>query len=298
MGPSFNTISVTSSPAPGNDTSLPDLDLFRYLVCVVDSERDPDMSGFAVRLSGTLLSQFPKKEGILTGPLFTCTAFLINICLCTSSHTRFFMIFTPSLAAVIAWSGEEVSEFVSSILITTFSLLLCTFLSLLRKSLSVADAHFAIIITISPLALYIVYAAIRDILGKPTRLFRSNGGLMESKRVIRLFSLFLLLSWVGLEILLYAGGEDVFAGKGCDLTWWQFMKYRTVLSANGAKATRPLWISLVLMPLPFVVYFLRHLGDIWREYQRREEVARKWGKGVDWFRQMVWFWPRWTQATW
>ena len=74
MGPSFNAMTVTSSPAPGNDTDLPDLDLFRYLVCVVDSERDPDMSGFAVRLSGTSL-QSEQHETCIHAQFFRLVSF-------------------------------------------------------------------------------------------------------------------------------------------------------------------------------------------------------------------------------
>ena len=83
MDPSFITMIVTPSPAPGKDTGLPDSPLHRYLVCVVDSKRDPDMSGFAVRLSGMPFSQYQKKEEI--HPFSLVTAFLINICLCRSS---------------------------------------------------------------------------------------------------------------------------------------------------------------------------------------------------------------------
>uniref|UniRef100_A0A0W0F2K9 Uncharacterized protein n=1 Tax=Moniliophthora roreri TaxID=221103 RepID=A0A0W0F2K9_MONRR len=101
-------------------------DVIGYFVCVVRSDRDPDMQGYAVRLS----------------------AFVANVC----------------IAILITWSEEEVRSSVSLVLLQTYTILLATAVSLIHHNLSIADAHFTLTITISPLGVYFVYSLYRDVI--------------------------------------------------------------------------------------------------------------------------------------
>ncbi|GAW02126.1 hypothetical protein LENED_003760 [Lentinula edodes] len=107
-----------------NSTDPAVLDVESYALCVFSAEgQNPDMQGYAVRLSN----------------------FIVNVC----------------LALLIRYSEESVSESVSALLLQVYTLMLCAFISLIRKQLSVADAHFALTSTVSPLAVYLLYAWIQ-----------------------------------------------------------------------------------------------------------------------------------------
>ncbi|KAK0194055.1 hypothetical protein F5146DRAFT_1134832 [Armillaria mellea] len=83
-----------------------------YWDCIAQSDRDPDIQGCAVRLS----------------------TYVANLC----------------LAILMTWSHENLNSSVHVILMQAFTIFIATFISLSRKMLSIADAHFVFSITVSP----------------------------------------------------------------------------------------------------------------------------------------------------
>ncbi|PBK64054.1 hypothetical protein ARMSODRAFT_893519 [Armillaria solidipes] len=139
-----------------------------YIECIARSSRDPDMQGYAVRLSSAL----------------------------------------PAI--LIKWSHDDVTESVRVVLVQVYSILLVTFFSMCRRNLSMADAHFALSITVSPLSLYFLYSTLRVCLGKRNTLYER---LSRSKIIIGVLSTIMLILWIVLDLLIYFA--DVFEGEVC-----------------------------------------------------------------------------------
>ncbi len=192
----------------------------------------------------------------------------------------------------MTWSREDVEESVYVIFMQVYTVLLATFISLARRRLSIADAHFCLSMTISPLSIYFVYSTARWLMNKRSSLYMRLG---KSHKLITTLTCLMVIQWVILEIIIYGAPDFVFEGQRCTsatLVGWLF--YRII------KTTLSLDYSLFFFPVfPFfyIVYTLRHIFDIAREHKRHQKKVKKWR----FFRfvQVPWTFVRsWTLSNW
>ncbi|KAJ3714292.1 hypothetical protein C8R42DRAFT_748601 [Lentinula raphanica] len=199
---------MSNSSTSTNSTANPAvLGIEAYALCVyLEEGQNPDMQGYAVRLSN----------------------FIVNVC----------------LALLIRYSEEDIAESVTVLLLQIYTLLACAFISLIRKQLSVADAHFALTSTVSPLALYLLYASVRTLFRKSSYLFRRLG---DHCRTYLVLSLLMLPMWIVMNVLIYFA--DVFSGEACPpITLDAWFLFET----EAMKATRWKWFGwLQWAPLSF-----------------------------------------------
>ncbi|KAJ3966617.1 hypothetical protein EV361DRAFT_555741 [Lentinula raphanica] len=233
---------MSNSSTSTNSTANPAvLGIEAYALCVyLEEGQNPDMQGYAVRLSN----------------------FIVNVC----------------LALLIRYSEEDIAESVTVLLLQIYTLLACAFISLIRKQLSVADAHFALTSTVSPLALYLLYASLRTLFHKSSYLFRRLG---DHCRTYLVLSLLMLPIWIVMNVLIYFA--DVFSGDACPrITFdaWFLFETEAVITSFIFASVFTGFIILV-----WVVYFLRHFGDIRSEYRRHKMKATRW----KWFGWLQWF---------
>ncbi|KAK0220688.1 hypothetical protein IW262DRAFT_1386260 [Armillaria fumosa] len=226
-----------------NSTMTPQLaEAAAYLSCVARSNRDPDMQGYAVRL-------------------FT---FIANV----------------MLAILVKWSHDEVTESVGVVLLQVYSILLVTFIGMSRGNLSMADAHFALSITVSPLSIYFLYSTLRVCLKKRNTLYERLG---KSKIMVGALTTPMLVLWIILDLLIYFA--NVFEGETCaSPTFIGWFFYRSV---TAAKALEIMIYFLPMLPLFYIIYALRHFSDIRNEYRRHMKKVIPW-HSFRWI-QAMWF---------
>ena len=110
---------------------------------------------------------------------------------------------------------------IQSLLVQFYPILLSTLLSINRNQLSRLDAYFALLISSSPLTLYLVVASICDLFGIHTGLYKR---IKFHRPVIRISGALVLPIWTGLSmvIVMSAGAfEGQFCGDGTFLHWLQ-----------------------------------------------------------------------------
>ncbi|KAL0566762.1 hypothetical protein V5O48_015244 [Marasmius crinis-equi] len=207
-----------------------DAELNAYILCVAQSQRSPDMQGYAVRLS----------------------TFIANVC----------------IAILIVWSEKPVEESVGVMMLQVYSILLSTIISMARNKdgLSVADVHFALPLTMSPLSLYFVYSTYRFIRKRPSYLYDR----IRSTRIITsILSIVMVLWWVAIDILIY------FKDSECKVTFWGWVMYKLIEAGWTLFFAMPL---IVLLPVFWAVYLIRHFRDIRGEYRRHMSKTRVGGR--------------------
>ncbi|KAJ3714289.1 hypothetical protein C8R42DRAFT_256696 [Lentinula raphanica] len=215
--------------------------LLAYEECVFQEEGlNADMQGYAVRLS----------------------YFLVNVC----------------LALLIRYSDKDVAEPVNALLLQIYTLLCCTFISFTRKQLSVADAYFSLTLTISPLALYLVYASLRKVLRKSSYLFRRLGDHYKTSLTL---SVLMLPLWIIIHVLIYF--DKVFSHTCPHITFRSWFIFEAEKVEIAFIATNFFTGFIVFV---WFVYFLRHFTDIRNEYRRHKMKAPhdwKWFGWLRWF---------------
>ncbi|KAK0446170.1 hypothetical protein EV421DRAFT_2034051 [Armillaria borealis] len=219
------------SYSPRSDAEFDELTA--YWDCIAQSGRDPDVQGYAVRLS----------------------TYIANVC----------------LAILMTWSHENLNSSVYVILMQAYTIFIATFISLLRRKLSIADAHFVFSITVSPLSLYLIYSTFRLMMRKSTTLYQRLG---ESKRWTAIWSTLMLVIWIVLECIIIYAADYVFKGERCTIATfkgWLFYRYL----AGVVIFEFPLFIVPVLLFM-YLLYSLRHCKDIYREYKRHQGKVVKW----------------------
>ncbi|KAK0497606.1 hypothetical protein EDD18DRAFT_160269 [Armillaria luteobubalina] len=226
-----------------NSTMTPQLaEAAAYLSCVARSDRDPDMQGYAVRLS----------------------TFIANV----------------MLAILVKWSHDEVTESVGVVLLQVYSILLVTFIGMSRGNLSMADAHFALSITVSPLSIYFLHSTLRVCLNKRNTLYER---LRKSKIMVGALTTLMLALWIILDLLIYFA--NVFEGETCaSPTFIGWFFYRSVTAAKALEITI---YFLPMLPLFYLIYALRHFSDIRNEYRRHMKKVIPW-HSFRWV-QTMWF---------
>ena len=167
------------------------------------------------------------------------------------------------------------------VFVQVFTILLATFITMRNKSLSLSDSHFALVLTISPLAVYFVYVSLRYLLvrRRPGRLYLRLG---RGYRHIVLAASFIMLGlWIALQLLIYFARESVFDVE--DVTFhcstptvksWLFYRFiEALIYINWS------YILVLIVPIIFLVYVLRHFVDIWIETRRRWARVKWWKHG-------------------
>ncbi|PBK91950.1 hypothetical protein ARMGADRAFT_993961 [Armillaria gallica] len=176
-----------------------------YLSCVARSNRDPDMQGYAVRLS----------------------TFIANV----------------MLAILVKWSHDEVTESVGVVLLQVYSILLVTFIGMSRGNLSMADAHFALSITVSPLSIYFLYSTLRVCLKKRNTLYERLG---KSKIMVGALTTLMLVLWIVLDLLIYFA--NVFEGETCAsptfIGWFFYRHMKKVIPWHSFRWVQRTWFAL------------------------------------------------------
>ncbi|KAG7096107.1 hypothetical protein E1B28_006783 [Marasmius oreades] len=195
----------------------------QYFLCLAKSPRSSDMQGYAVRLS----------------------AFVANIC----------------IAILIAWSKEDVvKESVNVVMLQNFVIMISSAIAMGRKDILVADAHFALALTMSPLSIYFVYSTFRFFRRRPNHLYDRLG---SAKFITAAMSMILLICWVIFDLLIYF--SNVYKSEDCKVTLigWTFNKaFSFILKLTLSS------VPIALIPLFWIVYFIRHFKDIREEYRR------------------------------
>ncbi|KAJ8094256.1 hypothetical protein PM082_006795 [Marasmius tenuissimus] len=213
-----------------------------YLRCMATNDRSSDIQGFAVRLA----------------------ALVSHIC----------------IAILIAWSDpSSVKSAVDVLLLQNFTILVCSVITLIvgggtRISLSQADAHFVLVLTITPVSLYLIYSSIfRFLLKRPNRLFKS---LEPAARYITCVSaITMLIWWVVYTIVLYS--STIFEKcRPSPRGWLTYKKFTTLDNLSVVI------YFVLLIPFMWIVYFIRHFTDIREEYKRhvwKEKDIPTWTQG-------------------
>ncbi|KAK0189063.1 hypothetical protein F5146DRAFT_694635 [Armillaria mellea] len=204
-----------------------------YWDCIAQSDRNPDIQGYAVRLS----------------------TYVANVC----------------LAILMTWSHENLKTSVYVILMQAYTIFIATFISLWRKKLSIADAHFVFSITVSPLSLYLVYSTFRLMMRKSTTLYQRLG---ESRRWTAIWSTLMLVIWIILEFIIYAAPDYVFEGERCTTTTLEGWLFYRIITGVVIFEFASFFIPVLLFM--YLLYSIRHCKDIYREYKRHQSKVVKW----------------------
>ncbi|KAF8906454.1 hypothetical protein CPB85DRAFT_878007 [Mucidula mucida] len=212
-------------------------EVLAYFDCFVSDERDPDMQGFIVRVS----------------------AFIVNIC----------------LAILIKWSKDDLISPVGIVFLQVYTILLATFITMRNKDMSIPDSHFALVLTISPLSVYFVYATARFLFRRQTLLYRR---LSRTYQIVVAVSTLIMLSlWIVMQFLMYFAGDHFFGDDDGKLqcshpsfrSWWFYRLVEFCIYVNWSIYLIPVFLAL------FIVYALRHVVDIWREAKHHRSVVAK-----------------------
>ncbi|KAF9264059.1 hypothetical protein L218DRAFT_1076633 [Marasmius fiardii PR-910] len=207
-----------------------DLVIEQYLHCLADTPHNSDMQGYAVRLS----------------------TFVVNLC----------------IAILVVWSKEQVvQESVKVLNLQNFVVLVCSTIAMARRDadFSVADAHFALTLTISPAAIYFVYSTYRFIRRRPNHLYDRLG---SAKVIMAITSIILLISWIAFDLAIYH--NNAFKDDPCMAKAKVTMDGWTLYQIWKMIAVKMLFSMFLvpLIPLFWILYFFRHFKDIRREYRR------------------------------
>ncbi|KAL0960564.1 hypothetical protein HGRIS_005601 [Hohenbuehelia grisea] len=182
------------------------------------------------------------------------------------------IVATLSTAVLIFWNDEDNSHAVYFLLVQVYSALLATFFSLGRSQLTQNDAQFAITSTFSPLVVYLIYSAGRDLLNRPNGLFNR---MRENRRIVCFLLSFLLVLWLALTVTIDIV-TTAFRNPHCgefsafliiaSIVWWTLGPYLYTRAL-------PYSTFVLLVFAQWLVYVLRHFRDIRLERCRRRSSA-------------------------
>ena len=150
----------------------------------------------------------------------------------------------------MTWSPGDVDVGVQALLIQIYPILLSTLLSINNQQLSTSDAYFAILLSSSPLMIYLVVTSIGDLCGIHTGLYKR----IKSYRLITCaLGALVPLLWTGLNMTLIVS-TSAFKDSHCDThTFTDWLKYIAGL----------------------IIYFLKSLGG--------PMVGIGWALVIPWF---------------
>ena len=112
----------------------------------------------------------------------------------------------------IAWSPAPIDGAVITSLIQVYSVVLSALISIIRQKLSLFDANYALIVSSSPLTIWLVFTSICDLSGVETEFIER---IQSHRAIIRIFGALFLPLWVGLNLAILLSSRGFIDGELC-----------------------------------------------------------------------------------
>jgi hypothetical protein len=191
---------------------------------------------------------------------------------------------------ILTWFPGDIDIGIQASLIQIYPILLSTLLSINRQTLSLYDASYTLLITSSPLTVYLAVASICDFFGFETDLYKRVKSRCRATRILGALVLFL---WLGLSMTLtlsdraFVNSEDCRGSSFKDRVWdvpWSFSNphFKGQLAGLG---------FFPAFALTFGLCLFRRWSQVMEDFRaRREGESKLWGRlRVPWtFMKCAW----------
>jgi len=172
---------------------------------------------------------------------------------------------------------------IQSLLVQFYPILLSTLLSINRNQLSRLEAYFALLVSSSPLTLYLVVASISDLFGIHTGLYKR---INFHRPIIRIFGALVLFIWTGLSITVFTSigaFEDRYCGNQPFVHWLQVIIGLLFLSLvyPGGIYRGPPGVAWVII-IPWLVCLARRWSQLRADVKLHSEGASRLGVLCTW----------------
>jgi hypothetical protein len=193
------------------------------------------------------------------------------------------LIFAPCPGILVTWSPGDVDTGIQVTLIQIYPILLSTFVSIKRRSLSLYDATFALLLTSSPLTVYLVVASICDLCGFETHLYKR---IKSHRQTISFFGAMVPFLWLGLSLTITFSDKAFINSELCSgstfTDWlldvfWSLLIYSPILGG---------YLNLGFGIIPALV--LAFMLCLFRRRSQAKESFRADMEGKSKFRRALW----------
>ena len=159
--------------------------------------------------------------------------------------------FLRNLGIMVTWSPGEVDMGIQSLLVQFYPILLSTLFSINRQQLSRFEAYFALVLSSSPLTVYLVVASIGDFFGINTGLYKR---IKSHRTIIRVLGALVPFIWTGLSMALMMSTtafKDPYCSAGNFAHWFRYiidmLKY-TLVFPGGMYDAPPGIVWIIMIP--------------------------------------------------
>jgi len=166
---------------------------------------------------------------------------------------------------------------IQSLLIQLYPILLSTLLSINRDQLSTFDAFIALVLSSSPLMIYLVVASIADLCGIQTGLYKR---IKSHRFIIRALGASLLFIWTGLSMTAKMS-TSAFKDSSCinGTTFVDWLRYITTipiyfLMYPGGTHTNFPGLEWVIV-IPWIVFLARRWSQVRADVKLHSEGASR-----------------------
>ena len=180
------------------------------------------------------------------------------------------MTSSSNIGIVVTYSDVNIDLAIQSLLIQFYPILISTLLSINRQQLSLFDVDFALLISSSPLVIYLSFASVCDLRpGAHTGLFKR---IKSYPHIIRLFGAFVPVFWTVLS-LVESFSATAFLDSSCQpkstkFGGWLKDSILSVLFTLISVGMRGFpGVGLVFL-LPFLWLLFRRRSQVWADVQR------------------------------
>jgi hypothetical protein len=163
----------------------------------------------------------------------------------------------------VTWSPGDVDIGIQSLLVQFYPILLSTLLSTNGTQLSRFDAGFALLLSSSPLTIYLVFASICDLFGIHTGLYKR---IKSHRLIIRTLGVLVMFLWTGLSMTLSLSTgafKDSSCGVSTFASWLQGTIFWLVISffVHGDLTYRTLLFTLAIV-IPWLFCLVRRWSQL------------------------------------
>ena len=187
------------------------------------------------------------------------------------------LIFALRPGILVTWSPENTDVGIRASLIQIYPILLSTLLSINRQTLDLFDASTALLLTSSPLTVYLVVASICGLFGFETDLYK---GTQFHRRTFYILGALVLPLWLGLSMTLSLSGRAFVWSMYCRGSTFKDWLSELFQSLESSSPFWPVYLDWRIGVLPafaltFGLCLFRRRSRLMESFQADMEGASK-----------------------